>query len=91
MSNVNDIHDSIYKAISIFFKSWIKELKFNRTEYGKITSVLGDAKYGVTINELESKIYAIDNKIFEIGDIVIIIIGNNSFNTDKYILAKRPY
>ncbi|MBZ9622841.1 hypothetical protein G9F71_008245 [Clostridium sp. FP2] len=68
----------------------INDSPIKTMDYGLVTSVFGNGKYGVTINDIESEIYALDNKIFAIRDVVIIIIGNNSFNTDKYILAKKP-
>lgn len=89
--DIMHLQDAIIDSIVAVINTMLEKLKFNRTEYGKVTSILGNYQYGVTINELESKIYAIDNKIFVVGDVVIIIIGNNSFNTDKYILAKRPF
>jgi hypothetical protein len=74
--NIREIQDKITKSIISTVVPMLGNLKFNRTEYGKITSILENYRYGVTINEIESKIYAIDNKTFIVGDILNKKVGD---------------
>jgi len=89
--NLMEIRNEFAYAMDILIMSRIRDLRFNRTEYGVITVDKGNNLYSVRINQIESDIYSVNNPVLAVGDVVIIIIGNNNFNTDKYILGKRPY
>jgi hypothetical protein len=93
MSNATyEIHNAMYKSLSIFFKSWIKDVKYNSTKEGFVTEVLGNNQYKVKINGQDSIINGTSMPASEyfVGDVVSIEVVNNDYSF-KYIKCLRPY
>ena len=87
---MNDIQQSIFNAIKNIINSVIKTLKYNYTIEGKITEVISSNIYNVNIKNNVYQIKTINSEVYNVGDLVLILILNNNFSR-KVILGKNPF
>ncbi|MBS4539829.1 hypothetical protein GOQ27_15245 [Clostridium sp. D2Q-11] len=86
---MKDKDTNILEACNILIDAKLKSMKFNKTLEGKVTEVIDSSTYKVNINNEEYKIRKLNDDIYQVGDIVFVLIINNNFS-NKVILSKRP-
>jgi len=90
ISNELKFQQNLLESIDILVKENNKNQKFNRTEEGKITEVISSNTYNVNIKNNVYQIKTINSEIYNVGDLVLILILNNNFSR-KVILGKNPF
>lgn len=86
---MRDKDKDIIEAFNILIDAKINSIKFNRTVEGKITGVIDNSTYKVKIKNEEYKIRRINDDMYNVGDMVLVLVINNNFS-NKVILSKRP-
>ena len=90
ISNELKFQQNLLESIDILVKENNKNQKFNRTEEGKITEVISSNIYNVNIKNNVYQIKTINSEVYNVGDLVLILILNNNFSR-KVILGKNPF
>jgi len=90
ISNELKFQQNLLESIDILVKENNKNQKFNRTEEGKITEVISSNTYNVNIKNNVYQIKTINSEVYNVGDLVLILILNNNFSR-KVILGKNPF
>lgn len=89
--NSKKAQDEIYKTIEVIAREIVKSLPYCYLQDGTITSRNKDGSYNVKINDSESvlkKFDKDDSRVYQIGDVVWLIIRNN-ITTFRYIIGKK--
>ena len=87
MTNYKDVQEKILQTIIILLDRKIQELKFNRIIEGIIVEQLSPALYKIKYNNEDYTAKVLDDKTYQIDDVVDILIRNNNFS-EKIILWK---
>lgn len=90
ISNESKVQQKLLESIDILVKENNKNQKFNRTEEGKITEVISSNTYNVNIKNNVYQIKTINSEVYNVGDLVLILILNNNFSR-KVIIGKNPF
>ena len=90
ISNELKFQQNLLESIDILVKENNKNQKFNRTEEGKITEVISSNTYNVNIKNNVYQIKTINSEVYNVNDLVLILILNNNFSR-KVILGKNPF
>lgn len=90
ISNESKVQQKLLESINILVKENNKNQKFNRTEEGKITEVISSNTYNVNIKNNVYQIKTINSEVYNVGDLVLILILNNNFSR-KVIIGKNPF
>lgn len=85
---MNRDKEELLEAIDILINKRLGELEFNYKIEGKIIEIVSTDTYKVEIQNNISEIKSMNDTIYQVGDVVYIIVFNNNYS-DKKILCKK--
>lgn len=88
--NINKLKISIIKAVKKVVDEKMKKLGYCKTVYGIVRQCNVDSSYDVEIHGLDQRLYAMNNGIYNIGDVVVCLVLDNRNYSNKMILCKKP-
>ncbi len=85
---MNRDKEELLEAVDILINKRLIELGFNKKVEGVITEVVNIDTYKVKIQNNITEIKSMNGIIYEVGDVVYILVFNNNYS-DKKILCKK--